>query len=647
MFNTDIFGTKSSEEKNIKERIEESEVIFVSDVFIEEYRGGAELTTDALLKTSPYKTLCLKSNQINEELIRLGVQKKWIFFNFRSMDHNLIPAIIQNLYYSVVEYDYKFCAYRSLELHKRQTGKNCDCHEQQIGKIVTTFYAGANHIFFMSEKQRLIYLTRFPFLDENSSVLSSVFDIEDLEFIESLRNATKKDNGKWAIVDGNSWIKGVEESKAYLEKSGKDYDLLGGLSYSDLLSKLSDYKGLIAHPLGHDTCPRLVIEAKLLGLDLILNENVQHKDETWFNLDTDGVEAYLLSGHERFWSRITEHIERLPTISGYTQAYNVMKSSYPWREAITSLLGFCDEVVVLDGGSDDGTYEELKKWAAEDTRLVVKQLKRNWNDKRFALFNGQQKAAARTLCTKEWCWQIDIDEVVHEEDYKKVKPLLQQIPKSVKMISLPVIEYWGGREKVRVDINPWKWRLSRNDPHITHDVNANHRRYDSEGFLYSLGSDGDDYVNTDSYQVIPDTNFYTPELHHIRIQAVEGNKTALEVYEKSINNIVSQLPGVHHYSWFDLKRKVLSYKNFWSKHWASLYNKTIEDIPENNMFFDKKWSEVSEKEINDIVEKMKNKMGGWIFHKRINFEKPTPWIKIDKSHPKIMKNWLEKHEGEV
>ena len=28
----------------------------VSDVFIEEYRGGAELTTDALLKTSPYKT---------------------------------------------------------------------------------------------------------------------------------------------------------------------------------------------------------------------------------------------------------------------------------------------------------------------------------------------------------------------------------------------------------------------------------------------------------------------------------------------------------------------------------------------------------------------------------------------------------------
>ena len=622
---------------------EEAEVVFVADLFREEYAGGGELTTDALLQTTPYKTHCLKSSDLNVNLIQQGVQKTWVFFNFRAMDHNLIPAVIQNLYYFVVEYDYKFCQYRSLELHHRQTGKNCDCHEQQIGKIITTFYTGANHLFFMSEQQRLIFLTRFPFLDENSSVLSSVFDIKDLEFIESLRNSREGDNGKWAIVDGNSWIKGVDEITDLLNKMDEPYDLLGDLPYSDLLRRLSEFKGLAARPLGHDTCPRLVIEAKLLGLDLMLNENVQHKDEEWFNLDVDGIEAYLLAGHERFWNRITAHVERLPTISGYTQAYNVMKSAYPWRESITSLLGFCDEVVVLDGGSDDGTYEELKKWAAEDTRLVVKQLKRDWNDKRFALFNGQQKAAARTLCTKEWCWQVDIDEVIHEADYEKVKILLRQIPKPVKMLSLPVIEYWGGSEKVRVDINPWKWRLSRNDPHITHDVNVNHRRYDEEGYLFSLGSDGDDYVHTDSYQIIPDTNFYTPELHQVRMQAMGGDADSLKAYEDYMNKVVDQLPGVHHYSWFDLKRKVLSYKNFWSKHWASLYNKTIEDVAENNKFFNKPWSEVTNEEIDNIVIRMKEEMGGWVFHDRINFEKPTPWMKIHKGHPIIMNEWLEKH----
>ena len=87
----------------------------------------------------------------------------------------------------------------------------------------------------------------------------------------------------------------------------------------------------------------------------------------------------------------------------------------------------------------------------------------------------------------------------------------------------------------------------------------------------------------------------------------------------------------------------MTYKNYWSKHWASLYNKEIEDIAENNMFFNKPWSEVSDEEIDSLVVRMKDEMGGWVFHERINFEKPTPWMKIYKGHPIIMNNWLEKH----
>tara|TARA_R100000664_G_scaffold33807_2_gene52116 strand:+ start:2036 stop:3952 length:1917 start_codon:yes stop_codon:yes gene_type:complete len=628
---------------------QDADVVFVADMFREDYAGGAELTTDALFTTSPVKAFKLRSSQVTQEAIGAGMQKTWVFFNFREMDHNLIPVIIQNLNYFVVEYDYKFCAYRSLDLHLRETGNPCNCHEEQIGKIISTFYVGAEKVFWMSHAQKAIYQERFPFLDdEKTTVLSSVFNVYDLEQMEKLHDSRKEkgDNGKYAVVDGRSWIKGLEETQAHLTENNIEFDVLSNLSYNDLLRKLSEYKGLAFMPLGGDTCPRLVIEAKLMGLELILNDNVQHKDEEWFVGDRDAVEMYLLSCHDRFWDTITEFIDRDITVSGYTQAYNVMESNYPWRESINSLLGFCDEVVVLDGGSNDGTYEELQKWAKEEDRLVVRQLKRDWDNPRFALYNGQQKAAARTLCTKEWCWQVDIDEVVHEEDYHKVKKLLRQIPKTVKMICLPVIEYWGGTEKVRVDVNPWKWRLSKNDPHITHDVNADHRRYDEEGNLYSAGSDGDDYVSTDSYQVIPSTNFYTPAVHEVRMNALKGDEKSLETYENFINAAVRELPGVHHYSWFDLKRKVYSYKNFWSKHWASLYNKVIDDVPENNMFFDKKWADVSDKEIDEISQRMKEEMGGWIFHERIDFSRPTPSMQIEKSHPGIMKEWLDKHSGE-
>jgi hypothetical protein len=53
------------------------------------------------------------------------------------------------------------------------------------------------------------------------------------------------------------------------------------------------------------------------------------------------------------------------------------------------------------------------------------------------------------------------------------------------------------------------------------------------------------------------------------------------------------------------------------------------------MFFDKKWEDVTDKEIDALALQLKDTTGGWIFHNKIDFNKPTPHIKIDKI-PKIM-----------
>ena len=54
------------------------------------------------------------------------------------------------------------------------------------------------------------------------------------------------------------------------------------------------------------------------------------------------------------------------------------------------------------------------------------------------------------------------------------------------------------------------------------------------------------------------------------------------------------------------------------------------------MFFSKPWSEVSDDDIKELAVALKQKMGGWIFHRKVDFNQPTPHISINKAPPGIM-----------
>ena len=328
-----------------------------------------------------------------------------------------------------------------------------------------------------------------------------------------------------------------------------------------------------------------------------------------------------------------------PAISGYTTTYNCIEGGYPFEECIKSLVGFCEEIVVMDGGSSDGTFEKLCELSEKEPKIRIFQHKVDYDDIRFAVQDGLQKARAREKCTKSFCWQIDSDEIVHEDHHQQIFKICRQFPKMVDLISLPVIEYWGSDKKVRIDVTPWKWRLSRNKPSITHGIPGNLRRYDDNGQLYAaLGTDGCDYIDKQSLDLISHMSFYTEDVHKVRMAALNGNTDLIKNYEQWFSKLTTSMPGVFHYSWYDLERKIKTYKNYWSKHWQSLYNISQEDTVENNMFFDKKWEDVTEKDIKKLAKKLKKEMGGWVFHNKIDFNCKTPHIEVELKQPKWMKN---------
>lgn len=180
-------------------------------------------------------------------------------------------------------------------------------------------------------------------------------------------------------------------------------------------------------------------------------------------------------------------------LSGYVTTRNTVEMDYPMEESLKSLLEFCDEVVVMDSSNgNDSTKDVLSDLKKQNNNLKLYTANVDWTAPNHGVFDGALKQAAREKCTGEFLWQSDIDEIVKKEDRAKLEDLLKQTNylKDVPILCLPVVEYWGSYNKTRIDINPWKWRVSKNIPDITHGIPISHRKYEN-GLLYSKhGSDG-------------------------------------------------------------------------------------------------------------------------------------------------------------
>ena len=613
-----------------------AEVVVVADLFAEDYLGGAELTTEALLRSSTLNVFKVHSKDITMEMLESGYNKFWIFTNYSQMNSQLIPTIVSNLNYCIVEYDYKFCRYRSIEKHLSAEMKECDCANDMHGKLTSAFFHGATTVFYMSYAQMKRYHDRFPFLAEeegsNQFVLSSCFSDEFFATVKLLRDAAQnKDRKGWLVLGSSSWIKGTDAAVQWCKDNNKEYEILQGLNHREVLEKMSVAEGFVYLPLGGDTCPRMVIEAQLLGCELKINDNVQHSTEIPFcENNIEEIETYLYANRDVFWNTVKTDMNYSPNISGYVTTKDCISQEYPFERCIESMKSFCSEIIVMDGGSTDGTLEKLNQLAEEDSRVKVFVNNVDWNAKRFAIEDGLQKARARAKCTGDFLWQMDSDEEVNQDTVNEIVKICRQFPKFVDIVSLPVIEYWGSKEKIRLDVNPWKWRLSRNKPNITHGIPKELRLTDEDGNLYAApGTDGCDYIDFDTYERLPHASFYTNEVHQLRIMAMQGNPQALANYQDWYKKLVGIMPSVKHYSWIDIERKIKTYKNYWQKHWESLYDMEQEDTADNNMFFDKPWSEVSDEEIKNMAKDLAQKTGGHVFHSKIDWNNPMPHLILE------------------
>jgi glycosyltransferase involved in cell wall biosynthesis len=131
-------------------------------------------------------------------------------------------------------------------------------------------------------------------------------------------------------------------------------------------------------------------------------------------------------------------------IGGTCFVHDPIRLDYCYVEAIESLLGVCDEVVVVDAESTDGASDVLREWSEREPKLRI--LSAPWNPVRG--LNGAWLADlanhARRNLTAEYHVGLQADEVLHPDDYDQIR--------SCARVSMPMrclrFNFWGNARTI-------------------------------------------------------------------------------------------------------------------------------------------------------------------------------------------------------
>lgn len=119
-----------------------------------------------------------------------------------------------------------------------------------------------------------------------------------------------------------------------------------------------------------------------------------------------------------------------------------------YLECIRSALNFADEVVVIDGGSSDGSPERIRRLG--DRRIRVHYYP--WPEEFEWAFIGEQFQRGYLECTGDWVVHLDADYIIHEEDAPRLRQAFEQ------HATAPALSFWK-YQFIRADRYSLKSRL--------------------------------------------------------------------------------------------------------------------------------------------------------------------------------------------
>lgn len=108
-------------------------------------------------------------------------------------------------------------------------------------------------------------------------------------------------------------------------------------------------------------------------------------------------------------------------IAGFTIIRNAIKYDYPALEAITSILPVCDAFYVGVGNSEDDTRKLIESIPSDKIKIIDTVWDDSLRQGGLVLSHETNKVFDAIPAEYDWCFYIQSDECVHEEDLEKIK----------------------------------------------------------------------------------------------------------------------------------------------------------------------------------------------------------------------------------
>ena len=177
-------------------------------------------------------------------------------------------------------------------------------------------------------------------------------------------------------------------------------------------------------------------------------------------------------------------------ISGFTMGKNALKLYYPMRPSVESILPLVDEFVVVLGDSDEDDLTRTEIEAIESSKIRL--VDTVWDIEKYprGMEHAHQTDLAKELCSGDWLFYLQSDEVVHERDLEAIRLRCEELldDREVEGLLFRYLHFWGDYEHVQ-DGHCWyrkEIRIVRNHPEI-------HSWESAQSFRRIPGFDGLNY----------------------------------------------------------------------------------------------------------------------------------------------------------